>query len=270
VPLGQGLDSRTRSSVASEGSEDVELDTRVVGSVEAGTRSTTAQLCGSRALNLEVDALGVGLGAVGLARSVQRDDFVANDVVTRGNIGEGQVPGEVVGNQVIGSPLTGVAARLPGLGRNLGPLQARRVDGTAVAVARRNVLLNRADVADGPGIPLESDLAAGLDGYVGTVALALLVADNGRGAKGIRRDEAVVEVVGLPANGGRNGVLVLESSVPALVFLAIGDDLVNVAVSCHKGRKKDEEGEHDGNVMRIVSNNPEKRRECVCDCGSCW
>lgn len=103
-------------------------------------------------------------------------------------------------------------------------------------------------MADGPGIPLEGDLAAWLDGYVGTVALALLVADNGRGTKGIGRDEAVVEVVGLPANSGRNGVLVLESSVPALVFLAIGDDLVNVTVSCHKGRKKNEEGEHSDGV----------------------
>lgn len=44
--------------------------------------------------------------------------------------------------------------------------------------------------------------------------------------------------------GGGNGVLVLESSVPALVFLAVGNDLVNVAVGCHKGRKQEEEREH--------------------------
>lgn len=116
MPLSQSLDSRAGNRVAGEGSEDVELDTRVVGSVEAGSGSTTTEPSGSRALNLEVDALGVCLGAVGLAGCVQRDDLVANDVVAGSNVREGNVPGEVVGDQVIGSPLAGVAARLPGLG----------------------------------------------------------------------------------------------------------------------------------------------------------
>lgn len=117
-------------------------------------------------------------------------------------------------------------------------------------------------MADWPSVPLEGDLAAGLDGNVGTVALALLVANDGGSAKAVRGDEAVVKVVGLPSvrmsqcmfpvqfvqshlpYGGGNGGLVLESSVPALVFLAVGNDLVDVAVGCHKGREKEEEREH--------------------------
>ena len=88
-------------------------------SVEASSRNTTAQLASSRALNLEVDALRVRLSAVGLTRSVQRDDLVTNDVVSRSNVGEGNVPREVVGNQIVSGPLAGVATRFPGLGGDL-------------------------------------------------------------------------------------------------------------------------------------------------------
>jgi hypothetical protein len=70
-------------------------------------------------------------------------------------------------------------------------------------------------MASWPGVPLEGDFAAGLDRNVGTVALALLVAYDGRSAETVRGDEAVVEVVRLPADGGRDGVLVLERSIPA-------------------------------------------------------
>jgi hypothetical protein len=167
--------------------------------VQASARDAAAWLSSSRALNLEVDALGVGLGAVGLTSSVQSDDLVTDNVVARGDVGEGQVPGEVVLDEVVGGPGSWVAAGLPGAGLDLGPLQAGGADGAAVAVAGRNVLLNGANMADRPGVPLESDLAAGLDGNVGTVALTLLVANNGCSAKAVRGDEPVVEVVGLPS-----------------------------------------------------------------------
>lgn len=182
---------------------------------------------------------------------MQGDDLVADDVVARSDIGESQVPGEVVGNQVIGGPLSGVAAGLQRLGLDLGPLQARGVDCTAVAVAGRNVFLDGPNVADWPGVPLEGDFAAGLDGYVTAIALALLVADDGRGAEGVGGDEAVVEVVGLPANGLRNGALVFQRRVPTLVLFAIGNDLVDMAVSCHKRREKNEEGEHGADIYVV-------------------
>lgn len=59
-------------------------------------------------------------------------------------------------------------------------------------------------MADWPGVPLEGDLAAGLDGNVGTVALALLVANDGGSAKAVRGDETVVKVVGLPSFGTKS------------------------------------------------------------------
>lgn len=195
---------------------------------------------------------------------MQCDDLVTHDVVISDKIGKGYAPRKVGGNQVVCGPFAGIAARFPGLGGNLGPQQAGWVDGTAVTVAGRDVLLNGTSVGAGPSVPLHSDIAARLDSRVGAVALALLVADNGRSLEGIGGYEAVVEVVGLPANSCGNGVLVLEGSVPALVFLAVDDDLFNVTVGCHKGRKKEEEREHDNGVLKwetktIVSNNPEKR-----------
>jgi len=248
VPLSQSLKSRARSRVLGERSEDVELDTRVGRSVKLGSSSAAGQLGSSGSLNLEVDTLRVRLRAVGLASSMQGDDLVADDVVARSDVGESQVPSEVVGNQVVGGPLSRVAAGLQRLGLDLGPLQACRVDRTAVAVAGRDVFLDGADVAHWPGVPLERDLAAGLDGYVAAIALALLVADDCRGAEGIWGDEAVVEVVGLPANSLRDGGLVFQRSIPTLVGLAIGNDAVNVAMGCHEGREKNEEGEHGAKI----------------------
>jgi len=129
---------------------------------------------------------------------------------------------------------------------DLCPLEACGADRAAVAIAGRDIFLNWANMASWPGVPLEGDFAAGLDRNVGAVALALLVACDGRSAETVRGDEAVVEVVRLPADGGRDGVLVLERSIPALVFLAVCDDLVNMAVGSRKGRKKEEKGEHLG------------------------
>lgn len=98
---------------------------------------------------------------------------------------------------------------------DLCPLEACGADRAAVAIASRDIFLNWANMASWPGVPLEGDFAAGLDRNVGAVALALLVAYDGRSAETVRGDEAVVEVVRLPADGGRDGVLVLERSIPA-------------------------------------------------------
>jgi len=78
--------------------------------VQASTSNTAAWLSSARALNLEVDALGVRLSAVGLASSVQSDDLVADNVVAGGDVGEGEVPGEVVGDEVVSSPFSWVAS----------------------------------------------------------------------------------------------------------------------------------------------------------------
>lgn len=98
---------------------------------------------------------------------------------------------------------------------DLCPLEACGADRATVAIAGRDIFLNWANMASWPGVPLESDFAAGLYRNVGAITLALLVAYDGRSAETVRGDEAVVEVVRLPADGGRDGVLVLERSIPA-------------------------------------------------------
>jgi len=110
MTLGELVEGRSGSRVAVERPEDIELNTSVVRLVEASSGNTTAQLRSSRALNLEVDALRVRLGAIGLTSSVQRDDLVANNVVTRRKVGNSKIPGKVVFNEIISSPGAGVAS----------------------------------------------------------------------------------------------------------------------------------------------------------------
>jgi len=100
---------------------------------------------------------------------------------------------------------------------------------------------------DGKTNPFEGHFAAGLDGHGGAVALALLVAHDIDLAEAVGAHEAVVEVVCLPSDGGGDGVLVLESSVPALVLRAISDDFVDMAVGSDEGWESDgnNEGLHD-------------------------
>lgn len=99
-------------------------------------------------------------------------------------------------------------------------------------------------VAHGPGVPLQGDLSTGLGLDESTAVGGLLVAGNVGGTKGIGAHEAVVQVVGAPANGLGNGVLVAEGSVPALVRLAVSDDGFDVAVG------GDEGGDDGGNEER--------------------
>lgn len=51
--------------------------------------------------------------------------------------------------------------------------------------------------------------------------------------------EAIVEVIRLPAYSGRDGVLVLECGVPALVGDTVGDDFIDVPVGKGKRRERD-------------------------------
>ena len=72
---------------------------------------------------------------------MQGDDLVTDDVVARGEVGrDGNGPGVVVGDQLVGGPVAGVGARDPaGLGE-LDPLEGGGGDGAAVAVAGGDVV----------------------------------------------------------------------------------------------------------------------------------
>lgn len=89
LPLRHLRHGRSRNRIPSELGVEVKLDTRVGRFVEARSGDTSAQRRGACSLDFEIDALGIGLCAVGLACGVEGDDFVADDVVSRSDVGEG-------------------------------------------------------------------------------------------------------------------------------------------------------------------------------------
>lgn len=72
---------RTRDGVARLAFVDVEEDSSIGPLVQAGAWNAGRGRDGSAARNLQVQALGVHLGAVVLLTAVQGDDLVADDVV---------------------------------------------------------------------------------------------------------------------------------------------------------------------------------------------
>lgn len=65
--------------------EQIKLDAGVVSLVELG-RSYAGRVCGALAVNRQVIAEGIALGAVGVGRGVERDDLVSQHIVAWGNI----------------------------------------------------------------------------------------------------------------------------------------------------------------------------------------
>jgi hypothetical protein len=219
--------SGSGNGVAAEVLVDVEEDAGVISSVERGSGGSAG---GGRAAasDLEVDALGVGLGAVGVTSGVEGEDLVAENVVAGGEAGgDLDGPGVAVGDELVGGPGARVGAgHEAGLG-NLGELERGLVDGGKVTRDGGNVVNDGALVALRPGVPLESDGAtSGNNSSVGSGS-STLVADDVGGTESGRLNEAVVLVLGRPANGVR-GSTVGDS---AAVLSAVGDDGLNVAVS---------------------------------------
>jgi len=81
---------------------DVVLDALIGGLIKGGASHAVgavgAGVGGARAGDLDVDTLGVGLGAVLLAGGVEGDDLVTEDVVASGErVGDGEGPRVVIG-----------------------------------------------------------------------------------------------------------------------------------------------------------------------------
>jgi hypothetical protein len=112
-----------RDRVAVQVCVQVEENTWVSGGVQRSSRDAARGSRGSGASHLEVDALGVRLGAVGRASAVKGDDLVTKDVAT-GSEGSGNldVPGEAVGDELVGGPCAG---RRAGDQSGLGDLDPR-------------------------------------------------------------------------------------------------------------------------------------------------
>lgn len=77
-------DRRARDGVAAKGAIEVEEDAGVLGRVELGGGLAGGEGLRAAAADLDVKALGVGLGSVGAAGGVQGDDLVAKNVVSGG------------------------------------------------------------------------------------------------------------------------------------------------------------------------------------------
>ena len=224
---------------------DVVLDTGVGGGVQGGTDNALRGV-GATAGDGDVQALGVVLGTVLGTSTVESDGLVAEDVVAGGEGGrDGDGPGVVVGNHLVGSPAVGVASLV-----NLDPLESRLVGISAVGSALGNVGDHGTDVAGGPVGPLEVDLSAGLDGGRGGGCLGVLVADDVSLAVGVGGNEAVVEVLSGPSRGG-GSLLALLGHVVVREVVTLGVDTVDLdtsdgTVGGSGGRKGSEskEGSH--------------------------
>ena len=99
------------------------------------------------------------LSTVGLACSMQSDDFMSEDVVTgseRRWYSKG--PRDVVGNESIGSKVSWVGAAKPSTSSNLVELQVGLGDCCAITIAVGEVVDNWALVGNWPCIPLNGQL----------------------------------------------------------------------------------------------------------------
>jgi hypothetical protein len=229
---------RAGDGVGVERLVEVEENTGVGGSVEGGEVTATAEGLGAAASDLEVNALGVGLSTVGLIGRVKADDLVSENVVAGLEVsGNSELPGEAVTDEVVGSPVTGVAAGLETLLSDLGPSEGSLVDAGEVTADRSEVLSDGTVVRHGPGVPLQSDnIACSNRDRVGD-GPSVLVAEDVTRLEGIRGNKAIVLVASSPADGVRGSTVRNTTSV----LLATGNDLSNVAVSVGSC----EEGSHD-------------------------
>ena len=131
------------------------FEAHIIGGVELSS-SNTGGLGGTAAGNLNVDALGVVLGTVGVLGGVKRDDLVTKDVLAGSDVlGDSNGPGEVVGDEVVRGPVLGsavVQARLVDLEER----EVARCDRRAVVAGTLGqVVQNRTVVRLGPGVPLQ-------------------------------------------------------------------------------------------------------------------
>lgn len=193
--------------VGGELAVEVEENARVGGSVEGGRRR--ARRHGrARASNLDVDALGIGLSSVGVARRVQGNDLVPQDVLAGADAGgDFDSPRVAVGDELISSPSSGVRSGNMTRLRNLSERETALVDRATVAVAGGKIVDDGAFVRFRPGIPLKGDGTTGCYDSMVTGWSSRLVADDVGAVEGVGFDETVVLVGSSPANGISRGTV---------------------------------------------------------------
>jgi hypothetical protein len=242
------LDSRAGDLVRAELSVEVEENARVGGGVELGEVAATAESLRAATSDLEVDALGVGLGTVLLASRVKSNDLVSENVVTSLEVsGHSELPGETSTNKLVGCPVARVATRDVALLSDLGPSKASLVDAGKVSADGSEVLGNGAVVRLGPGVPLQGDNITSSDGDSVADGSSALVADDIGRAKRSGLNKAVVLVSSSPADSVGGSTVGNATSV----LLATSDNLGNVAVSVDRAGEKSHGGEGESVAVHV-------------------
>jgi hypothetical protein len=183
---------------------------------------------------LDVQALGVVLGTVGGASTMESDDLVAEDVLASGKgLRDGNGPSVVLTDHLDGRPL----AISVTISLDLGPLEGGLVNSGDITGVGSNVGDDGTHVGLGPGAPVELNCATGSDlghGVAGELGGASLVADDIGLTEGVGLNKAVVEVLSIPTDVLRRGLAVLVGVVvverETLLELSIDGDAGDSAV----------------------------------------
>jgi hypothetical protein len=85
---------RARDIISSKLTIQIKHNTLLRRRVETRRRHAARQLDCPAPFDLNINTLRITLRAVRLARSMERDDFVAENVVARREVGDGEVPCE--------------------------------------------------------------------------------------------------------------------------------------------------------------------------------
>lgn len=180
---GSGIQGRTREGVVLRVESHVDQEARMVGAVEIGAQDARRVL---RALarDLDVEAFGVMLRLVHLARELQRNGLGAENIVARGDVvWNRDLPCVAIVEELLGRPeAISDIARIcwpdqTALGK-LEPLELRLVGFAAWAVATSQIVDNRAPMQRKPHAPVHLDGRAGLEGSLQLAGLGLLVAND--------------------------------------------------------------------------------------------
>lgn len=232
-------ESRARDGVGGHGAVDVEEDAGVVGGVELGALDAGG-LVGAGAGDLDVEALGVVLGAVGVVGAVEGDDLVAQDVEAGSNVGRDlDEPAVAVLDELVGAPLAGGGGAVDEADLvDLEELESGLVDGLAAGGAAVGEVVDHGTVVGlGPGVPLDGDLVTSRDNSMAFGVGRVTVADDISRGESIRSNEAVVRVFGGPANDDRRVGLVRKAEdIITLVRVTVDDNVGNMTVGRNRGR----------------------------------
>jgi hypothetical protein len=197
-----------------------------------------------------VNALGVVLGTVDLACRVQSNDLVTEDVLSSSDArGDSNSEGQVVGNELVGSPL----AILETSRIDLEELQVLR-SGLGGIINLGKVVDDGANVGGGPCVPLNINAASGGDlSDLGTSGGILVARDLVHvGVHGGVNKAIVLALRAAPLNHLRGGSLVLERRVVGSVGGAIDADSREMAVSADRGGESADKGSNLDLVRHVV------------------